>query len=85
MELLVILLVLYAWVVTCNVRTRRQRLRIIWEFPMGDGYDAADRDFNAVPYERHLWTLARFGDWRALYSQRLRDACPEAFNERNTP
>lgn len=55
------------WVLICNQRTYRQRIRLINRRPKGADFWAYSCEFGDVSYDEHLWTLVRLGDPRKLY------------------
>lgn len=61
-------------------RTGYQRSKIINLYFKCNNWRELNEDFDAVDFGQHI--VANFlpwKDWRNLYSQRMRDAVPEAF------
>lgn len=67
--LLVILMVANGWMLVCNNRTHAQRsvlfkTMVVWTDP---DYEVRLAVFDAVSYEKHLWTLFTFRKADNLY------------------
>ena len=67
------------WMLRCNSLTLDQRMRIIEGIGRANAWSELERDFDRVPYNDHMWKLAKLQDWRDLYSAQMRRTLPEAF------
>lgn len=69
------------WVLLCNERTHRDRLRIIdvvFEWPRPDEWEALRQDYSSVTYDNHMWARVFLRNPFHLYSSRLQKALSQA-------
>jgi hypothetical protein len=64
-------LVVCLWMLICNERTWRQRMRIVEYIFDHDNYQLLLRQYDAVCYDKHLHTLAMLRNPRNLYHKSL--------------
>lgn len=67
-------LVACVWLFRCNDRTSEQREAIIYSLVGSSDFGAAFAAFEAVSYDRHLWSLFFLRDPMPLYGPLIREA-----------
>lgn len=57
------------WLLICNHRTLKQRLKIIdWVYDGSGAWRERSREYDRVSYDQHLWALATFRNPQKLYN-----------------
>jgi len=68
-SLLVLVIIGCFWVLICNYRTYRQRMRLIeWAYGNSGNWRERSRAYDEVSYDQHLWALVTFCDPKKLYN-----------------
>lgn len=67
--LLILIMMGSVWLLICNYRTYRQRMRIIdWIYSDDQHWRERNRAYDEVSYDQHLFALMMFYNPRKLYN-----------------